>query len=116
MPERAEAAARAHKVIGKTGYTLFTPGADELIRQADWTDLALCGVATESCVLKSAADAFERDHAPWIVTDACATEAGPDVHDVGLVVARRLIGSSQLVTTDHVVRQLAVYPGASVLE
>ncbi|MEV0787645.1 isochorismatase family protein, partial [Streptomyces sp. NPDC050423] len=97
-------------------YTLFTPEADELIRQAGWTDLVFCGIATESCVLKSAADAFERDYTPWIVTDACATDAGPDVHDAGLVVARRLIGSSQLVTTDHVVGQLTAYSGAPVLE
>lgn len=116
VPELAEAAAHAHEVIDKTGYTLFTPEADGLIRQAGWTDLVFCGIATESCVLKSAADAFERGYAPWIVTDACATDAGPDVHDAGLVVARRLIGSSQLVTTDHVVEQLTAFARAPVLE
>lgn len=29
----------------------LTPEADELIRQAGWTDLVFCGIATESCVL-----------------------------------------------------------------
>lgn len=108
--------ARAHAVVDKAGYTLFTPEATELIRQAGWTDLVFCGIATESCVLKSAADAFENGYAPWIITDACASDAGPDVHDAGLLVARRLIGNGQLATTDHVIRQLAAYAGVSVLE
>lgn len=116
VPELAEAAAHSHRVVDKTGYTLFTPEATELIHRADWTDLVFCGIATESCVLKSAADAFEHGHAPWIVTDACASDAGPEVHDAGLLVARRLIGTGQLVTTDHVVGQLAAYAGAPVLE
>ncbi|WP_254403348.1 isochorismatase family protein [Streptomyces anulatus] len=87
-----------------------------MVRGGGWTDLVFCGIATESCVLKSAADAFEHGHAPWIVTDACASDAGTDVHDAGLVVARRLIGTGQLVTTEHVVDQLAAYAGAPMLE
>lgn len=116
VPELTDAAVRSHHVIDKTGYTLFTPEADELIRQNGWTDLVFCGIATESCVLKSAADAFERGHAPWIVTDASASDAGPDVHEAGLVVARRLIGTNQLVTIEQVVGQLTAYAASSVLE
>ncbi|MEE1769434.1 isochorismatase family protein [Streptomyces sp. JV185] len=92
------------------------PTADELIRRAGWTDLVFCGIATESCVLKSAADAFEYGYAPWIVTDASASDAGPGAHDAGLVVARRPIGTGQLVTAEHVVGQLTAYAGRSVLE
>ncbi|MDT9683699.1 isochorismatase family cysteine hydrolase [Streptomyces sp. TRM76323] len=116
VPELTEAAGRAHAVVDKTGYTLFTPEAAELIRQAGWTDLIFCGIATESCVLKSATDAFEHGYAPWIVTDACASDAGPHVHDAGLVVARRLVGSGQLVGVEHVRGRLAAYAGAPVLE
>ncbi|WP_431783863.1 isochorismatase family cysteine hydrolase [Streptomyces chumphonensis] len=111
--ELLDAADRAHAVVDKTGYTLFTPETTRLIREAGWTDLVFCGIATESCVLKSAADAFEHGYAPWIVTDASASDAGPDVHDAGLVVARRLIGPDQLVTTAHVMRHLATYAGPS---
>ncbi|MBO7939161.1 MULTISPECIES: isochorismatase family cysteine hydrolase [Streptomyces] len=116
VTELAEAAAHAHAVVDKTGYTLFTAEATELVRRAGWTDLVFCGIATESCVLKSAADAFEHGYVPWIVTDACASDAGPDVHDAGLIVARRLIGTGQLVATEHVMGQLAAYAGAPVLE
>ncbi|WP_329131300.1 cysteine hydrolase [Streptomyces sp. NBC_01476] len=116
VPELAEAAAESHAVVDKTGYTLLTPDAAELIRQAGWTDLVFCGIATESCVLKSAADAFEHGYAPWIVTDACASDAGPDVHDAGLLVARRLIGNRQLVTSEYVMGQLTAHAGAPMLE
>lgn len=97
---------QAHAVIDKHGYTLFTPEAEQLIGKEGWTDLVFCGIATESCVLKSAADAFERGYAPWLVTDACASDAGPAVHDAGLLVARRLIGPRQLITTETLLAQL----------
>lgn len=116
VPELADHAADAHAVLDKTGYTLFTPEATRLISQAGWTDLVFCGVATESCVLKSAADAFEHGYAPWIVTDACASDAGPDVHNAGLTVVRRLISPGQLVTTSQVMRQLTSCDQAMVLE
>ncbi|MET7800498.1 isochorismatase family cysteine hydrolase [Streptomyces decoyicus] len=115
-PEFADQALSAYATIDKTGYTLFTPEATDLIRETGWTDLVFCGIATESCVLKSAADAFEHGYAPWIVTDACASDAGPEVHDAGLVVARRLIGEGQLITRDHVMRQISAYNMAAVLE
>ncbi|MFJ2787501.1 MULTISPECIES: helix-turn-helix domain-containing protein [unclassified Streptomyces] len=51
--------------------------------------------------------------APWVVTDACASDAGPDV---GLLVARRLIGTGQLVTAENVMSQLTAYTGTPVLE
>lgn len=107
VPELAESAAAAYATIDKITYSCFTPETTALIGEAGWTDLVFCGIATESCVLKSAADAFERDHTPWIVTDASASDAGRAVHDAGLLVARRLIGRNQLVTTDQVIQQLA---------
>jgi nicotinamidase-related amidase len=94
-------------VIDKPGYTLFTPEGASLVAEHEWTDLVFCGVATDSCVLKSAADAFEHGYGPWIVTDACASDAGPDVHDAGLTVAHRLIGRRQLVTTEELLARLA---------
>jgi nicotinamidase-related amidase len=105
-PSLAALTARAHAVIDKPGYTLFTPEAEKLISKEGWTDLVFCGIATESCVLKSAADAFERGYAPWLVTDASASDAGPTVHDAGLLVARRLIGPRQLTTTTTLLAQL----------
>jgi nicotinamidase-related amidase len=100
----APAAAAAAAVVDKTIYSLFTAEGRALVAANGWSDLVFCGIATESCVLKSAADAFELGHTPWLVTDACASDAGPDVHAAGLVCARQLIGPGQLITTERALR------------
>lgn len=115
-PELVTHAASAYAVLDKAGYSLFTDEAVALLADAGWTDLVFCGIATDSCVLKSAADAFERGHAPWIVTDASASDAGPAVHDSGLVVARRMIGPRQLMLTECLLAQLIPEVEAPVLE
>ena len=97
---------QARAVIDKPAYSWFTPEAIALSATEGWTDLVFCGVATESCVLKSAADAFERGFTPWIVTDACASDAGREVHDAGLRIARRFIGADQLVSSDQLLAHL----------
>ncbi len=116
VTELAEQAASACAVLDKVGYTLFTDEAVALLGDAGWTDLVFCGIATESCVLKSAVDAFERGYAPWVLTDASASDAGPTVHDAGLTVARRLIGPRQLITTEDLLAQLAPRLEVPVLE
>jgi nicotinamidase-related amidase len=114
--ELADQAASACAVLDKVGYTLFTNEAVALLGDAGWTDLVFCGIATESCVLKSAVDAFERGYAPWVLTDASASDAGPTVHDAGLTVARRLIGPRQLIATEDLLAQLAPRLEVPVLE
>nr|WP_165985112.1 isochorismatase family cysteine hydrolase [Streptomyces sp. YIM 98790] len=110
VPELFDITFHARAVVTKPGYSLFTPQADQLIAREGWTDLVFCGIATESCVLKSAADAFERGFAPWIVTDACASDAGRAVHEAGLTVARRLIGPGGLITARTALTSPADHP------
>ncbi|MEV1145451.1 isochorismatase family cysteine hydrolase [Micromonospora sp. NPDC049799] len=102
VAELAEHAHRARAVIDKKTYSFFSDAGTELAEREGWTDLVFCGVATESCVLKSAADAFERDLTPWLVTDASASHGGQAAHEAGLLVARRFIGAGQLVTADTI--------------
>jgi nicotinamidase-related amidase len=97
VPELMPHLDRARAVIDKKIYSYFTPEGASLTEQEGWTDLVFCGVATESCVLKSAVDAFERNLTPWVVTDASASHGGSEAHDAGLLVARRFIGAGQLV-------------------
>jgi nicotinamidase-related amidase len=86
-------------VVDKHIYTLFTPEGTHLVDQRGWTDLYLCGIDTDSCVLKTAVDAFERDLTPWILKDACASHAGPEAHAAGLFIAGRFIGTNQIIQT-----------------
>jgi len=86
-------------IVDKPFYTLFTAEGEHAVSEGGWTDLVICGLTTESCVLKTAVDTFERHLTPWVVTDACATHAGEKANAAGLLVISRFIGPGQLVTS-----------------
>jgi nicotinamidase-related amidase len=86
-------------VIDKYIYTLFTSEGTRLIEERGWTDLYVCGIDTDICVLKTAADAFEHNLTPWILQDACASHSGPQAHTAGLFIASRFIGTNQIIQT-----------------
>lgn len=89
-------------VIDKYIYTLFTPEGKQLVDERGWTDLYVCGIDTEICVLKTAVDAFEHDLTPWILKDACASHSGHEAHAAGLFIAARFIGANQIIHTTSV--------------
>jgi len=99
-------AAKRSIVIDKNGYTLFNDEGRALVEDKGWTDLVFCGIDTESCVLKSAVDAFEASVRPWILTDASASHSDQAGHDAGLLVGRRFIGSAQLITVAELQQRL----------
>lgn len=86
----------AHQV-DKTIYSLFNDEGTALVERKGWSDLLICGIATESCVLKTAVDAFERGLRPWVLRDGVASHAGSFAHEPGLLVAERFIGRDQVV-------------------
>lgn len=97
VPELQPLAAPPAIVFDKPTYSLFTSSGTQLVESRGWSDLYICGIATESCVLKTAVDAFEKDLTPWLVKDASASHAGPVAHEAGLLVAERFIGNDQLI-------------------
>lgn len=88
--------AGAGPVFVKHGYTAFTPEFERFLREQRMERLVLCGIATDGCVLKSAVDAFERGIEPVVVTDACASHGGREIHAAGLLLLGRFIGAGQL--------------------
>ena len=91
---------RAH-VIDKTVYTAFTDEGSRLFMEHGFTDLFICGIATDGCVLKTTLDAFETGYTPWVVADACASNAtrvpAQEVHRYALLLASRLVGAGQVI-------------------
>jgi len=90
----------ARTIIDKEIYSVFTPVFASTVELQGWREIVICGVATDGCVLKTAVDAFERGLTPIVVTDACASHAGEEVHNSGLQLLERFIGKHQLVDTD----------------
>ncbi|TDC42274.1 cysteine hydrolase [Micromonospora sp. KC213] len=85
-------------LLDKKIYSPFTLEGEALFKQQGWNEFYFCGIATESCVLKGAVDAFERGYTPWLIADASASHAGTEAHNAGLLVARRFIGPKQVIT------------------
>jgi len=89
-------------VYRKQSYTCVVGPFLDDARSAEWTDVVVCGIATDSCVLATAVDLFEfseRDLRPLVVSDACASHAGEHAHESGLFIIQRFIGSGQIVSS-----------------
>jgi nicotinamidase-related amidase len=97
VPELKGYAESATAIVDKTIYSLFSEEGRALVSEHGWTDIYVCGIATESCVLKTAVDAFELDLTPWLLEDASASHAGSAVHDAGVLVTSRFIGPDQVI-------------------
>lgn len=97
VPELQPLVSYAVAVIDKHVYTMFTDEGEQLAKDRAWTEVYVCGIDTEVCVLKTAVDAFERDIVPRLVVDASASHSGSEAHDAGLLVAQKMIGRRQLV-------------------
>jgi nicotinamidase-related amidase len=97
-------------VVDKYIYTLFTPEGTHLIEERGWTDLYVCGIDTDICVLKTVVDAFEHNLTPWILQDACASHAGPEAHTAGLFIAGRFIGANQIIQTTSLPKSVLPLP------
>lgn len=108
IPELADHASSALLVLDKVAD--YSPWASQLLALAEnrgWTDIVVCGIATESCVMRTAIGAFDRGLRPWVVTNACASHAGDAAHDAGLLTIKRYIGRNQMLTTDQVFDRVA---------
>ncbi|MEV6073374.1 isochorismatase family cysteine hydrolase [Nocardia sp. NPDC052001] len=97
--------ANAH-ILDKVVYSALTDEGLALLGELDVTDLIICGIATDACVLKTALDAFERGFVPWVVRDAVASNAtrhpAQEIHDSALLHISRLIGAGQLIDASRV--------------
>lgn len=96
----------ANTVLEKNAYSAITDEFRRLANRQGWKTLIICGIATESCVAKTAADAFEQNFRPIVVSDACASDSSDASHQAGLTVMRRFIGKDQIMTTDELLAEL----------
>jgi nicotinamidase-related amidase len=92
--------ARPEEIVDKAQYSSLVGPVAAAVESGHVVSVALCGIATDGCVLKTAVDLFEAGVRPLILTDAVASHAGEDVHNAGLLLAGRFIGRSQLVSID----------------
>ena len=92
----------ATAVVDKKIYTLFNEEGAALAEARRWSDMFVCGIDTEVCVLKTAVDGFERGIRAWLLTDASASHSGQEAHDAGVLVAQKMVGRRQAITVSGI--------------
>ena len=92
-------------LIEKSTYSVVTPAFVNVLKAAGVREIYVCGVDTDQCVLMDASALLENDIKPVVCEDLTASAAGPDYHERGLFLLRRLVGREQVRT---VLRRTAV--------
>ncbi len=66
------------------------------------THIFICGADTDCCVLKIAADLFEYGIMPLVLSAYCDSNGGPDSHDAGLLVMKRVVGRNSIIADEQI--------------
>jgi nicotinamidase-related amidase len=110
-PELAGVAADV-PVVEKSTYSALTEEVRRLTGEGEFTDVFLCGIATDSCVLATAVSAFDAGLTPWVIADACASSATSvppqECHRAALMLITRMIGARQVITSAEALAMLPV--------
>ncbi|MBV9055604.1 MAG: cysteine hydrolase [Candidatus Eremiobacteraeota bacterium] len=85
-------------LLDKTTYSCVDKEFVDRLRGWSVERTYICGVDTDQCVLMIAADLLQSDIVPIVCEDLTASAAGPQFHDRGLFLLRRLIGREQVRT------------------
>jgi len=97
---------RTDTLIEKNSYTAFTDEFERILESQACRTLLISGISTESCILKTAIDAFEKEYRPVVISDACASDQGTDVHKHALDILRVLIGKNQIMSFKELAQHL----------
>ncbi|MBF6163005.1 cysteine hydrolase [Nocardia cyriacigeorgica] len=105
-------------MLDKRVYTALTDQGINLLRELEVTDLVICGIATDACVLKTALDAFEHGYTPWVLRDAVASNAtrhrAAEIHDSALLHISRLVGANQVIESGDLRSLIAARPESAL--
>jgi nicotinamidase-related amidase len=88
-------------VMDKTTYTSITGKVRDYIEASNASAVAVCGIATDGCVLKTALDVFDMGRRPLVIEDACASHAGAAVHEAAMMILSRQLGRDQIIRSSE---------------
>ncbi|QLE48509.1 cysteine hydrolase [Nostoc sp. C057] len=88
----------AQVVFDKTIYTACNTETLNFINKNNIQKVFICGLDTDSCVLKTAIDFFENNINPYILKYYSASTGGDKIHQAGLLVLSQMIGVNNIVT------------------
>ena len=84
-------------LLEKATYSAMTERLLNWLSAYSISEVHLCGIATDACVLKTALDLFEAEFRPVVLGYACASHGGNDCHSEALHLLTRQIGQAQVI-------------------
>lgn len=84
-------------VINKEIYSSVCEELIGYIKKNNITDIYVCGIDTECCVLKTAFDLFELKYNTYVLKDYCACTHGQAKHDNAIECLKRNIGKQYII-------------------
>lgn len=91
-------------VFDKPYFTPYTDKFRSYLKMNSISKIFICGVGTDSCIMKAAIDIFEDDKEPVVIKDACFSCGGEKAHSAGLFLIARNIGRSLGKSVDEIVK------------
>ncbi|MBV9355693.1 MAG: cysteine hydrolase [Chloroflexi bacterium] len=84
------------QIFIKQGHTGLPEELKSQLKEDGVERVAVAGIDTDMCVLKTAMDLFDLSIEPIVLVDCCASTAGLQAHLAGLAILSRNIGAQQL--------------------
>lgn len=84
-------------VMEHTAYSCVTGELLYWLRDREASEVCVCGIATEACVLKTVVDLFEYHFVPWVIEDLCASDKSDHFHQISIEVIGALIGQQHII-------------------
>ncbi|MBH8566961.1 cysteine hydrolase [Nostoc sp. CENA67] len=88
----------AQIIVDKTIYTACNQETLDLLNQMKIQKVFICGIDTDSCVLKTAIDFFEKNINPYVLEYYSASTGGDKLHQAAILVLSQMIGINNIVT------------------
>lgn len=94
-------------LVTKNVYSAVTPEFEEFLAELDLanTGMYIVGADTESSVMKTALDLFERTIEPIILAEFCGSHRGLGTHERALTLLKELVGEDRVIADYMPLRQ-----------
>lgn len=88
---------RNYRIFNKAKYSVINKEFIEYVNENKITDIYLCGIDTECCILKNAFDLFEAGYNVYVLKDYCACTRGIERHNNAIKILERNIGEKYII-------------------
>ena len=86
-----------YQVFDKSIYSSVTKELIEYIHKNQITEIHLCGINTDCCVLKTALDLFELGYNVYVLENLCGSTYGMERHNQAIDILKRNIGEKYVI-------------------